>query len=65
MRERSINLKKEQIENFEEVKEANRRMYISKRKHNHRSDYFNKQIKKRWEHEDALRANKRQKMGLA
>jgi len=64
MRERNVQLKKEQIERFEKTKGENRRIYIEKRKRNHRSEYNTKKIKTRWEKEDAIRATKRQKKGL-
>jgi len=64
MNKRTLELKKEQIPIFEEVKETNRKFAIQKRKHNHRSDNVNRQMKKRWELEDAIRANKRHKQGL-
>ena len=65
MNKRTLELKKEQIPIFEEVKETNRITYTAKRKLIRRSSHRDRQIKKQWEHEDAIRSNKRQKQGLA
>jgi len=49
------------IQNFEDTRKANRDKYLWKRSQNHRSIWRTEQLKKKWDLEDRIRADKRRR----